>query len=269
MTRALIDTHVHLDAAPLGGDQASWNDARAAGVVAAITVGVSPSTWGRAIEIARARKGVSIALGIHPQVVPELDDAAIRRALDELPSLLRGCDAVAIGECGLDAPAGDLERQRTTLRSHLELARALSLPISLHVYKAHGAAVALLRDFGALPAGGVAHSYSGPPELVRAYLDAGLSISFAGAITRSNAKRPLAAARAVPRDRLVIETDAPFQPAGADARDRKHGSPADLPAILAALAAARGDDEDELAEVTTANARRIFFSSTQGKNKIG
>ena len=253
--RALVDTHVHLDAAPL--DASSFTRAREAGVVSAIAVGVSPAGWSRTIDIARAA-GVSHALGIHPQVVPDLDDHAIDDAIARLPSLLRESGAVGIGECGLDAPAGDLERQRRVLFAHLEIARSMHLPISLHVWKAHGAAVALLRDFGVLPAGGVAHSYSGSAELVRDYLDRGLCISFAGGITRSNAKKPILAARAVPHDRLVIETDAPYQPAGPDARDRDHGEPRDLATILEALAAARGDDADTLAAQTTANARRIF-----------
>ena len=255
MTRALFDTHVHLDSAPL--DERAFAPAREAGVVSAVAVGVSPAGWSRTIEVARAA-GVSHALGIHPQVVPELDDRTLDDALARLPSLLRESGAVAIGECGLDVPSGDLERQKRVFLAHLEIARSLHLPISLHVWKAHGPAVALLRDFGALPGGGVAHSYSGSAELVRDYLARGLCISFAGGITRSNAKRPKLAARAVPIDRLVIETDAPFQPAGADARDRKHGEPRDLGLILEALAAARGDDPDELAERTTDNARRIF-----------
>ncbi|MEO7092945.1 MAG: TatD family hydrolase [Polyangiales bacterium] len=253
--RSLVDTHVHLDASPLDDD--AFARAREAGVVSAIAVGVAPASWTRTIQVARA-SGVSHALGIHPQVVPELDDAALDHALARLPALLLESGAVAIGECGLDLPAGDLERQRRVLLVHLEIARAMHLPISLHVWKAHGPAIALLRDFGTLPAGGVAHSYSGSPELVRDYLDRGLSISFAGGITRSNAKKPILAARAVPLDRLVIETDAPYQPTGADARDRKHGEPHDLGAVLAALAAARGDDPDALAEATTENARRIF-----------
>jgi TatD DNase family protein len=265
--RALIDTHVHLDAEPLEDD--AFARAREIGVVNAVAVGVSPAGWSRTIEIARTT-GVAHALGIHPQVVPELDDRALDEAISLLPALLRESGAVAIGECGLDVPAGDLERQKRVLFAHLEIARTLQLPISLHVWKAHGPAIALLREFGPLPAGGVAHSYSGSAELVRAYLDRGLSISFAGGITRSNAKRPILAARAVPIDRLVIETDAPYQPAGADARDRKHGEPRDLGAILEALATARGEDPDELAARTTENAARIFRLSTdQGKNKIG
>jgi TatD DNase family protein len=130
------------------------------------------------------------------------------------------------------------------------------------VFRVHGPALQLLKEFGKLSAGGVVHSYSGSAELVRDYLKLGWSFSFAGAVTRSNAKRPLDAARAVPLEHLVVETDAPFQPTGADARDRKRGDPADLPQVVDAIARARGLDPEELAARTTENARRIFRTFT-------
>ncbi len=254
----LIDTHVHLDADAFEDATSVWNEARAAGVQAALAVAVDPDTWDHTIAVARALPSVSIALGIHPQVVPRHDDASLDRALAKLPQLIEHTGAVAIGECGLDGPAGDLERQERVLRAHLALAKELSLPISLHVFRVHGPALKLLRDFGKLPAGGVVHSYSGSSELVRDYLKLGWSFSFAGSVTRSNAKRPLDAARAVPIEHLLVETDAPFQPTGADARDRKLGEPRDLPEVVEALARARGVDVGEIAERTTDNARRIF-----------
>lgn len=233
-----------------------WEQARAAGVRGAIAVGVEPRSWPRTIEVSRL-PGVGLALGIHPQVVPHLDDVAIDRALDDLPNLLSKHGAVAIGECGLDGPAGDLDRQERVLRAHLAIARDLELPISLHVMKVHGRVLELLRAFGPVEHGAL-HSYSGSAELVRDYLKLGWSFSFAGAITRSNARRPLDAVRAVPIEHLLAETDAPFQPTGADARDRKHGDPADLVAVIGALAAARGVDDGEIRAVTTNNARRVF-----------
>ncbi|MBI2389420.1 MAG: TatD family hydrolase [Deltaproteobacteria bacterium] len=254
-----IDTHVHLDdPAFIEGAAAVWQEARRAGVEGAIAVGVEPATWSRTLAVARGLPGVRVALGIHPQAVPALDDETIGRALADLPALLGDHGAVAIGECGLDGPAGDLDRQGRVLREQLALARDLALPVSLHVFRVHGPALKLLRDLGPLPAGGVVHSYSGSAELVRDYLRLGWSFSFAGAVTRSNAKRPLAAALAVPLDHLLVETDAPFQPTGADARDRTRGEPRDLPEVIGALARARGLDPEELAETTTANARRIF-----------
>jgi TatD DNase family protein len=254
----VIDTHVQLDSESFfEGAREVWEQARAGGVEAALAVGVEPASWQRTIDTARALPGVSLALGIHPQVVPHLDDATIGRALRELPDLLEKEGARAVGEIGLDGPAGDLDRQERVMIAQLDIARQLSLPVSLHVFKIHGRALEVLRKFGKI-AGGVAHSYSGSSELVRDYLSLGWSISFAGAITRSNARKPMEACRRVPLEHLVVETDAPFQPTGADARDRKRGDPQDLGHIAAAVARARGVDQGVIAEATTINARRIF-----------
>lgn len=256
---ALIDTHVHLDdAAFVEGAAEVWRRAREAGVEAAVAVGVEPSSWARTVAVAAELPGVRVALGIHPQCVPALDDKTIDDALDELPDRLRAVSAVAVGECGLDGPAGQLERQERVLLAHLAIARELALPVSLHVFRVHGPALRLLKQFGPMPAGGVLHSYSGSAELVRDYLKLGWSFAFAGAVTRSNAKRPLTAAMAVPLEHLLLETDAPFQPTGADARDRTRGEPRDVYDVLASLAHARGVSAEALAEATTANARRVF-----------
>lgn len=253
---ALVDTHVHLDVAPL--DARAWQSARDVGVVAALTMGVDPKQWPRTIELARALHGVKHALGIHPQAIPELDDDAIDLALDVLPDLIESTGAVAVGECGLDAPSQHVDRQTRVLRRHFEIAKTLKKPVCLHVFKIHGPMVDLLREIGPLPSGGVVHSYSGSAELVKAYVEANLCVSFAGSITRSNAKKPLLASRAVPDDRLLVETDAPYQPAGDDARDRSHGAPSDLRAVVEAVARARDATVEEIAALTTANARRVF-----------
>jgi TatD DNase family protein len=257
----LVDTHAHLDDAALHDDlEARWAAARAVGVVAALAVGVAPASWARTIAVARALPGVRAALGIHPQVVPELDDATLHAALAALPERLLEAGAAAVGECGYDGAYPDRDRQLVALRAQLEIARALRLPVSLHVFGpgAHGTMLSVLRETGVLPAGGAVHGYSGSAELVREYVRLGLCISFAGAITRSNARRPLVAARAVPLDRLLVETDAPFQPTGADARDRRCGEPADLPEVVEALARARGEPAAAIAAATTRNALRTF-----------
>ena len=259
MTPSVIDTHVHLDdAAFVEGAAEVWRRAREAGVEAAVAVGVEPSSWARTVAIAAQLPGVRVALGIHPQCVPGLDDATLDAALKELPDRLRAVSAVAVGECGLDGPTGQMDRQERVLFAHISIAKELSLPVSLHVFRVHGPALRLLKHFGPMPAGGVLHSYSGSAELVRDYRKLGWSFGFAGAVTRSNAKRPLTAAIAVPLEHLLLETDAPFQPTGADARDRSRGEPRDVFDVLAALAHARGLGVEVLAEATTANARRLF-----------
>jgi TatD DNase family protein len=99
------------------------------------------------------------------------------------------------------------------------------------------------------------HSYSGPPELVPVYAALGLTFSFAGPVTYENARKPVAAARAVPAELLLAETDAPDQ---APAGHRGRSEPAFVAAVVAGLARARGRDPADIAALTAENACRLF-----------
>jgi TatD DNase family protein len=126
----------------------------------------------------------------------------------------------------------------------------------LHIYRAHEFALRYLETRGALASGGVVHSYSGARDFVPRYVDLNLHLSFAGALTRPNAKRPLDALRAVPRERLLLETDCPDQtPSGASAN---RNEPAELLRIAAVVARELGVSLDALAQLTTQNARALF-----------
>ncbi len=153
-----------------------------------------------------------------------------------------------------------MERQLRVLRAQLELARRFRLPVMLHCLRAHEPLLALLEE-EPLPAGGVLHSFSGSADQVRAYLPSGLHFSFAGPVTYERARRPLDAARAVPPERLLIETDAPDQ---TPRPHRGRNEPAHLPVIAAALAAALGLPLAELEGRTTASARALFRLSPAG-----
>jgi TatD DNase family protein len=147
-----------------------------------------------------------------------------------------------------------MERQVAVLRGHLRLARLLGLPVMLHCLRAHDALLALLAE-EPLPAGGVLHSFSGSAEQARAYARFGLHFAFAGPITYERARKPLAAARAVPREKLLLETDAPDQ----TPRPRRgRNEPAHLPLVAAAIAGAMGATVEEVDALTTANARALF-----------
>jgi len=170
---------------------------------------------------------------------------------------------VGVGECGLDGPAAGpgagpfpagLDRQRAVLGGHLALARKHDLPVLLHCLRAHPALLPLL-EAAPLPRGGLLHSYSGGAADVPRYAAAGMGFSFAGPVTYERARRPLQAARAVPRDRLFLETDAPDQ---TPRPHRGRNEPAYLPGIAAALAAALGVGVAELDALTSANARAFF-----------
>ncbi len=248
----MIDTHCHLDVAAFDADRdAVVARAAAAGVHGILVPAIRPRTWPHVIALARAHRTIRIALGIHPQIIPELDPDEL---LDE--AVLAAHDIVAVGECGLDGGTADRDRQEQIFRAHIRAARSLRKPLVVHVLRAHDVAPRILREERAHEVGGVLHSYSGGADLVPIYRDLGFAFSFAGPVTYDNARRPLEAARAVPPDLLLVETDAPDQAPAAHRGGRSE--PAYLPAIVAGLAAARGEPVDEVAARTAANARRMF-----------
>ncbi len=260
----MIDSHCHLDKPEFDSDRAAVLErARAAGVSAVIVPAIGPEGWAPLAGWASRTPGVHYGLGIHPQLLPELDPAGDERLLSQLDDELSRGGAVGVGECGLDGKSAEpgagpwpapLERQTALLRGQLALARKHRLPVMLHCLHAHEALLALLAA-EPLPAGGVLHSYSGSAAQVPAYAAHGLGFSFAGPLTYPRARKPAAAARAVPRDRLLIETDAPDQ---TPRPHRGRNEPAFLALVAAALGAALGMPAAELDALTSGNARRLF-----------
>jgi TatD DNase family protein len=186
--------------------------------------------------------------------VPELDPDELDLGALEQRLADGATDAIAIGECGLDGGTGERELQERIFRAHIRVARALGKPLVVHVLRAHDAAPRILREERA--AGGVLHSYSGGADLVATYAELGMAFSFAGPVTYANARKPLEAARAIPPELLLAETDAPDQ---APTKHRGGRSePAFVRDVIDGLAAARGESPEALVELTTSNARRIF-----------
>jgi len=265
----VIDTHCHLDVAAFDADRDEViARAGAAGVRGMLIPAIRPRTWAALGALARrhAAAGVRFAIGIHPQIVPELgaDELGDAGAGDLEARLARAAEgAIAIGECGLDGGTGAPALQERIFRAHVRVARALGLPLVVHVLRAHDAAPRILREERAADI--VLHSYSGGAALVPVYAALGCAFSFAGPVTYPNARRPIEAARAVPAELLLAETDAPDQaPARSSsaslgpARHGRRSEPAFLPAVIAGLAAARGADPAEVAALTDANAARLF-----------
>jgi TatD DNase family protein len=256
----VIDSHCHLDAPAFDADrEAVLARAARAGVTDIVVPGVEPGGWTRLLGLAGAGTGVHAALGIHPQALPGLDPADDDRHLADLESLLARGGAVAVGECGLDGPVAaagaPLDRQIAVLRGHLRIARRLGLPVILHSLRAGETMRELLAEDG-VPAGGVLHGFSGSAEQVAPLSALGLHFSFAGPVTYPSARKPIAAARAVPPERLLVETDAPDQTPVPHRGARNE--PAHLPLVVEGLARALGTSASEVAARTARNARRLF-----------
>lgn len=260
-----FDSHCHLDFPEFDPDRTEvWQRARTGGVTQSFVPGVSPAQWERLGALRRALPGACVGIGLHPYFLARLSATEREAALDDLPRNYARVGATAIGECGLHRPgAGQsgltLPLQLEVLERHLVVARELVAPLVLHVVGAHGAALDLLERFGRFPAGGVLHSYSGPAELVSRYARLGFSFGFSGGVCRARARKAHEAVRAVPLDRLLLETDAPDQPPPAvRARGRERTEPVDLLLVAEAVARLRDLSLEALSAATTRNAAALF-----------
>jgi TatD DNase family protein len=256
----VIDSHCHLDVPRFDEDRPqALERAWAAGVLGLVIPAVGPKAWEPLLRWPGVDARVQVALGIHPQLLPELPEAEDDIHLERLDALLGQGVACAVGECGLDGPTAakaPLERQIRVLDGHLRLAHKHQLPLILHCLRAHPALETWLERAQLPAAGAVLHSYSGGAERVRSYRAQGCWFSFAGPVSWPEARRPAEALRAVPTDYLLAETDAPDQTPAPHRGQRSE--PSFLPAVLEAMARHRGEDAPALAQRLAANARRFF-----------
>ncbi len=245
----MIDTHAHLDACSEPADQVLAR-AREAGVDRVVSVGSGIDSCRATLEIAEREYGVYAALGIHPHQAGGADAERV----DELRELLGHERAVAVGETGLDfyrdyAPR---DRQRKLFDEELALAAQLGKPVVVHTRSAEQETAAALTGFEGVV---VLHCFSAP-ELLTVALERGYYVSFAGNVTYPKAGELRDAARQVPRERLLVETDSPYlapQP-----RRGRPNEPANVVHTVAALAEAREEEVDELAAQIDANATAAF-----------
>lgn len=256
----MIDTHCHLDMPRFDADRdAALERAWGAGVTGLVVPGVGPATWEALLEWPRRDERVQVGLGIHPQLLPELDERDDEQHLARLDELLSRGTAIAVGECGLDGPTAatvPLERQARVLRAHFALARKHRLPLLMHCLRAHPALLELLKSEPVPEAGLVMHSYSGSADLTKRYVRFGCHFSFAGPVSFVEARRPIDALKSVPLDRLLAETDAPDQAPHPHRGERSE--PAYLPLIVDAMARQRGDSTEALRRAVLDNTRRLF-----------
>jgi TatD DNase family protein len=228
--------------------------AGAAGVDGVIVVGSDLASSRAAVELARARQRMWATAGIHPHDARH----ANLEALEEIARLARRPEVVAVGETGLDfyrdlSPRIEQER---AFRMHLSIARQVAKPVVIHDRDAHSDILRVLRSEGLPPAGGVMHCFSGDQAFAEECLAMGLLISIAGPVTFGNAVRLHEAARAVPMDRLLVETDCPYLTPH-PYRGRRN-EPAYVVEIARKVAELKGLPPMEVAARTTANAVRLF-----------
>ena len=254
---SIVDTHAHLADPRLASRLSEVLDsARSVGVHRVIGVGTTASDSLVVVNLAHEHPEVSAAVGIHPNDAFEATEADWAT----IETLATDPGVVAIGETGLDRhwDRTPFALQRDFFDRHLRLAHELGLPVVIHSRDCHGDIVAQLRELGR-PVRGVLHSFTGSWEDAEDLLEVGLHLSFAGMLTFANKSLdPLRrAASLVPADRLLVETDSPYL--SPVPHRGKGNEPCRVVHTAAKLAELRRISLQELAEITTGNASRLFL----------
>ncbi|WP_218082231.1 TatD family hydrolase [Anthocerotibacter panamensis] len=249
----LIDTHVHINfpeyAADLEQVAERW---RAAGVAQLVHSCVEPKEFPEMQRIAdHFPKEVYLAVGLHPLHCEDAPPDLVRQ--------LRACAqdprVVALGETGLDFfKATNIDEQVAIFKAHIALAQELDLPLIIHCRDAADKACEVLAQAG--PVRAVMHCWTGTPEETVSFVALGCFVSFSGVVTFKNAHTIQQSLQVVPLDQLLVETDCPFL-APVPMRGKRN-EPAFVAHVAQKVAEVRGLEVEELARITSENARRLF-----------
>ena len=249
----IIDSHCHIDFAEFEQDrELVLKRAYDNGVKHIIVPAVAKNSWQTTIKTCRQYNNLHLALGLHPVFINQHQI----EHLTELETEVKKHKPVAIGEIGLDFYLKDLkkDKQLTFFEAQLELANQKSLPVILHVRKAHDEALKLLQKHQ--PKGGIAHAFNGSIQQAYKYIELGFKLGFGGMLTfeRSNKLRKLV--KQLPLEAIVLETDAPDMTVSQYKGERN--SPEYLPHVLQAIAEIKNEPLQEIADITCANIKQLF-----------
>ena len=250
----LFDTHAHMDDASFDADRHELLSALPQrGISLLMNPGCSYASSLNAIALAQQYDYIYAAVGSHPDVADEVDDALIaqyRELCKQHPKVK------AIGEIGLDYHYEDIPReiQKKAFRLQMELARELDLPVIVHEREAHEDGMRIVDEFPTVK--GVFHCYSGSLEMAKELVKRGWYIGFTGVLTFKNARKALEVAAGIPRDRIVIETDCPYM-APVPFRGKRN-DPGKVRYMAAKLGEIWGVSTEEAARITLENGKRLY-----------
>ncbi|HEX8914473.1 MAG TPA: TatD family hydrolase [Humisphaera sp.] len=250
----MIDTHCHLTDPRLGEQlDAVLDRARAAGVGRMVTIGTGVDDAVAVVAVCRGRPFLRCAVGVHPNYSHEHDDARWW----ELRQIQTDPAVVALGEMGLDYhyDYSPKPRQRQVFEHQLSWATELNRPVVIHSREATDDTLAILRQFPAVRA--LFHCFTGAPDEARKILDQGYLIGFTGALTYKRNDGVREALRLCPRDRFVVETDAPYL-SPEPKRSQRVNEPALVVHVAECAARELGTTVEAIDRITTANAERFY-----------
>lgn len=264
----IVDTHCHLDYIVRGPEPGEGETptppstdevlerAAEAGVKWLVNPGVTPARFPEILALAERYDNVYAALSVHPTDVADIEHDPTW--LDSFIACLDHPKVVAIGETGLDyyhnTEPAHLAQQKHCFRAFLTLGRDRNLPIIIHDRESHEDVLATVKEFPGVR--GIMHCFSGDTAFAEAMIAQDFYISFAGNLTFKNAANLHEAAKSVPLERILVETDAPFL-SPVPFRG-KPNEPARVRYVVEKIAELKGIPYDDVAAVTTANAHRVF-----------
>jgi TatD DNase family protein len=206
----IIDTHCHLDNEKYSNDfDAVWSRSVEAGVEIAIIPGADPTDLERAIELSEANQNIYFAIGVHPYHSEEWRE--------DIFQFSNHPKCVAIGECGLDyyrlpederERAVEVDRQKRVFREQIRIAKELKLPLIVHIRDSSEDSLKILQEEGAEDVGGVLHCYNADEVLLK--LQENFYFGIGGVLTFKNARKLVNVLPKIPKDRVLLETDAPY-----------------------------------------------------------
>jgi len=251
----LFDSHTHLDAEQFDIDRdLVIKRARLNGVSYILNPGADFDSSVKAVELAEKHDFIFAAVGVHPHDA-ETMDLMMREKLEEMA---KNPVVKAIGEIGLDyyRDLSPRDIQIKWFTEQIRMAKRLSLPIIIHDRDANEDVFNILKAEKAFETGVLMHCYSGSKELAMQYVKLGAMISIAGPVTYKNARKTIEVVEAVPLDRLLIETDAPYLTP--EPNRGKRNEPMFVKHTCQRMAIIKGITFEEMAEATLINAKNFF-----------
>ncbi|MGG0029836.1 TatD family hydrolase [Bacillus safensis] len=251
----LFDTHAHLNAEQYNEDlEQVIERAKSEKVEKIVVVGFDRPTITRAMELIEEYDFIYAAIGWHPVDAIDMTDEDLAWIKD----LSQHEKVVAIGEMGLDYywDKSPKDVQKEVFRRQIALAKEVNLPIVIHNRDATEDVVTILKEEGAAEVGGIMHCFTGSLETAKACMEMNFYISFGGPVTFKNAKKPKEVVKEIPSERLLIETDCPYL-TPVPFRGKRN-EPSYVKYIAEQIAELREISFEELAELTTKNAKKVF-----------
>lgn len=268
MRAGYIDSHCHLADPTIQNEvPAMISRAQARGIEHFLQGGVGPEDWQKQKELRKQFPGIWLCFGLHPYWVADHEDSDCESAMDALARELASPDVLAVGEMGLDLrpqiAKDSFSRQVHFFELQMELAEMAQKPVVLHLVRAFEETERIFQFRGQFKRGGMVHSFNGSTKQAEAYLNLGLHLSVGGPVVRPENQRLHQAVRAIPLEKLLIETDSPDQPP--PRFSQTFNEPESLWDVAEMIGKLKGLGPEEILDISGQNLRKLLRYGNQSE----